>query len=433
VAVKGTWINTVCINKSKINGKLCAPPSKSAAHRALLCAALAGGGTVRGLELSDDIAATRDAVAALSVQTTTLEDHGRTTVRLISAPLPQTAEVDCRESGTTLRLVLPLLAARGVTATLSGRGRLPRRPLGVYADLLPDHGVGLMFPDDGSTLPLHLQGRLTPGRFAMPGDVSSQFISGLLLALPLCSNDSEITLTSPLQSAPYVDMTLAAQRRAGVNVFPTATGWNVPGNQTYRPVDYTVEGDWSQAAFLLAAGALAGRVTVTGLDNDSIQGDREIVSILRRFGAKIYEEGDTVTCSQSPLHGCTVDVSQIPDLAPVLAVVASQAMGITRITGGARLRLKESDRLAALADVLRILEVPVEEQADGLMITGVPGLVGGVCVDGHNDHRIVMSLAVAGTVCRQPLTITGAGAVAKSWPTFFEEFAKIGGDVHVEQ
>ena len=424
--------STVCIYPSKIYGKLLVPPSKSAAHRALLCAALAGSGTVRGLELSDDIAATRDAVAALGVQTANTEVSGRVNIHLSAAPLPQEVTVDCCESGTTLRLMLPLLAARGVKATLIGRGRLPQRPLGAYTALFPDHGISLTSPDDGRSLPLRLCGRLTAGRFALAGDVSSQFVSGLLLALPLCAGDSEITLTSPLQSAPYVEMTLEAQRRAGIRISESGAGWRIPGGQIYRPVDQTVEGDWSQAAFLLAAGALAGSVTVTGLDSASTQGDRKIVPILRRFGAHIAVENGAVTCSRAPLHACAVDVSQIPDLAPVLAIVASQAAGVTRITGGARLRLKESDRLAALADVLRTLGVPVEEQADGLTITGVPGLAGGVCVHGHDDHRIVMSLAVAALACRQPLTIAGADCVAKSWPTFFKDFTRIGGDVHVE-
>ena len=339
------------------------------------------------------------------------------------SPLP----VDCGESGSTLRFLIPLYAARGIPAVFTGHGRLPERPLGVYADCLPPHGVTL---SAASGLPLTVTGRLTGGDFALPGDVSSQFITGLLFALPLCREDSRIRLTTPLESAGYVDMTLQVLRQAGIRVEPLEDGWFIPGSQTYRPLDTAVESDWSQAAFLLAAGALGGEVTLTGLNPASAQGDREALSLFRRFGAAVEEAPGRIVCRKAPLHGIDIDAAQIPDLVPVLAVTAALADGVTHITGAARLRLKESDRLAAVADGIRRLGGRVEEGPDSLTITGVSRLAGGRA-EGYNDHRIVMALSMAALGCEAPVTVTDAQSVAKSWPAFFEDYRAIGGTAHV--
>lgn len=411
-----------------VGGLITPPPSKSAAHRALLCAALAGGGTVRGITDSEDMQATLRALPALGALPAA---EGETVTFSPTAPLsggPVT--VDCGESGSTLRFLIPLFAAKGIPAVFTGRGRLPERPLGVYADCLPGHGVTLGFPEGGDSLPLSVSGRLGAGRYVLPGDVSSQFITGLLLALPLCGGDSEIVLSTPLESAAYVTMTVEAMARAGVAVETTGSGWRVPGGQTYRPHEETVEADWSQAAFLLAAGALGGGTVLTGLNPRSVQGDREALALFRRFGAAVTEEGGRIHCRRAPLHGIDIDASQIPDLVPVLAVTAALAEGTTRITGAARLRLKESDRLAAAAHCLRLLGGRVEERPDGLVIEGCPSLSGGE-VPGYNDHRIVMSMAVAALGCRGPVTIGDAGSVRKSWPAFFTDYQRIGGIVHV--
>ena len=402
------------ISPSIIRGTLTPPPSKSAAHRLLIAAALAGEGRVRGLSLSADMEATLRAVRGLGVSVR-LEGNAAC---FTAAPLPPSAAplpVDCGESGSTLRFLIPLYAARGVPAVFTGHGRLPERPLGVYADCLPAHGVALSAV---SGLPLTVSGRLTGGDFALPGDVSSQFITGLLFALPLCREDSRIRLTTPLESAGYVDMTLQVLRQAGIRVEPLEDGWFIPGNQTYQPLDAAVESDWSQAAFLLAAGALGGSITLTGLNTASAQGDREALALFRRFGAAIEEAPGRITCRKAPLHGIDIDAAQIPDLVPVLAVTA------------ARLRLKESDRLAAVADGVRRLGGRVEEGPDFLTITGVPRLTGGRA-EGVNDHRIVMALAVAALGCEAPVTVTDAESVAKSWPAFFEDYRAIGGTAHV--
>ncbi len=414
------------ISPSVIRGTLTPPPSKSAAHRLLIAAALAGEGRVRGLSLSADMEATLRAVRGLGVSVR-LDGDAACFAPAPPSSSPSPLPVDCGESGSTLRFLIPLYAARGIPAVFTGHGRLPERPLGVYADCLPPHGVTL---SAASGLPLTVTGRLTGGDFALPGDVSSQFITGLLFALPLCREDSRIRLTTPLESAGYVDMTLQVLRQAGIRVEPLEDGWFIPGSQTYRPLDTAVESDWSQAAFLLAAGALGGEVTLTGLNPASAQGDREALSLFRRFGAAVEEAPGRIVCRKAPLHGIDIDAAQIPDLVPVLAVTAALADGVTHITGAARLRLKESDRLAAVADGVRRLGGRVEEGPDFLTITGVSRLAGGRA-EGYNDHRIVMALSMAALGCEAPVTVTDAQSVAKSWPAFFEDYRAIGGTAHV--
>ena len=414
------------ISPSVIRGTLTPPPSKSAAHRLLIAAALAGEGRVRGLSLSADMEATLRAVRGLGVSVR-LDGDAACFAPAPPSSSPSPLPVDCGESGSTLRFLIPLYAARGIPAVFTGHGRLPERPLGVYADCLPPHGVTL---SAASGLPLTVTGRLTGGDFALPGDVSSQVITGLLFALPLCREDSRIRLTTPLESAGYVDMTLQVLRQAGIRVEPLEDGWFIPGSQTYRPLDTAVESDWSQAAFLLAAGALGGEVTLTGLNPASAQGDREALSLFRRFGAAVEEAPGRIVCRKAPLHGIDIDAAQIPDLVPVLAVTAALADGVTHITGAARLRLKESDRLAAVADGIRRLGGRVEEGPDSLTITGVSRLAGGRA-EGYNDHRIVMALSMAALGCEAPVTVTDAQSVAKSWPAFFEDYRAIGGTAHV--
>ena len=414
------------ISPSVIRGTLTPPPSKSAAHRLLIAAALAGEGRVRGLSLSADMEATLRAVRGLGVSVR-LDGDAACFAPAPPSSSPSPLPVDCGESGSTLRFLIPLYAARGIPAVFTGHGRLPERPLGVYADCLPPHGVTL---SAASGLPLTVTGRLTGGDFALPGDVSSQFITGLLFALPLCREDSRIRLTTPLESAGYVDMTLQVLRQAGIRVEPLEDGWFIPGSQTYRPLDTAVESDWSQAAFLLAAGALGGEVTLTGLNPASAQGDREALSLFRRFGAAVEEAPGRIVCRKAPLHGIDIDAAQIPDLVPVLAVTAALADGVTHITGAARLRLKESVRLAAVADGIRRLGGRVEEGPDSLTITGVSRLAGGRA-EGYNDHRIVMALSMAALGCEAPVTVTDAQSVAKSWPAFFEDYRAIGGTAHV--
>ena len=414
---------SVRVKAASAVGIFAAPPSKSAAHRALIAAALSGESRICGITHSEDMEATLRCLAALGID---FECDGEA-VTFRGKRDGGAAIVDCGESGSTLRFFVPIFAALGYEATFVGHGRLPERPLTVYEECLPSHGAILSKPSvDGGIL--HVSGRLRGGRYAVAGDVSSQFITGLLLALPLCEEDSEIVLTTPLQSGDYVAMTIDILREAGIDITKTADGFAIKGGQTYSLREHTVEGDWSQAAFLLVAGAIGGDITVTNLCRDSLQGDKRIVQLLAAMGADIAWENDAVRCRKAPLHGIEADVADIPDLVPILSVAAAAADGDSRWTNAARLRIKESDRLASTAALITSLGGVCEEREDALIVTGAPLHGGTVC--GENDHRIVMSGAVASLATGDEVTLTDAHSVAKSWPNFFEVFKAWGGTVH---
>ncbi|WP_444658683.1 3-phosphoshikimate 1-carboxyvinyltransferase [Caproiciproducens sp. R2] len=399
----------VTISPSVLSGSILVPPSKSAAHRAAICSALAGGAPLfDGEAISNDITATCRAMRAIC--------GGGDPVR-----------IDCGESGSTLRFLIPVAAALGLNAEFTGSGRLPERPIGVYLDCLPRHGVSCRTQGG---LPLSVSGRMTPGRFVLPGNVSSQFITGLLLALPLLDGDSELILSSPLESAGYVDMTVEIMREYGVTAEPAENGWNIAGRQKYRPCAYRVERDWSQAAFFLAAGALGGTLRLEGLNRDSCQGDHAAERLFREFGAKAEWHGSVLSISPNELKGMEIDASQIPDLVPVLAATAAFCRGRTRIYNAQRLRIKESDRLFAMADGLTKLGGRVTETDDGLLIDGVPALHGGKA-EGFNDHRIVMALSIAALKAGGSVTVTDAQSVQKSYPAFFEDYNRLGGKANV--
>lgn len=422
--------STVLLTPGRLCGTVDAPPSKSAAHRGLLCAALAaltspqeGPSTLAPLALSADIAATLGAVRALGVRE---EWRGDACTLRPGEPPRGRVEIDCGESGSTLRFLIPIAAALGAPAVFTGRGRLPQRPIGLYGELLPQHGVACGGPGG---LPFSVSGRLAPGEFALPGNVSSQFVTGLLLALPLLEGDSQIVLTTPLESAAYVEMTVQAMAAFGVAVHPVKDGWLVPGGQRYRPCRWQVEGDWSQAAFFLAAGALGGDVAVRGLRPDSLQGDKAAAGLLAQGGALLSWEEGALRCRAGAWRGVAIDASQIPDLVPILAAAFALAEGETVICRAERLRLKESDRLAAMAQGLNALGARVRETADGLAIAGVPALRGGLA-EGANDHRVVMALSIAALRAQGECRITGGDSIRKSYPDFFDHYHQLGGNVH---
>jgi len=404
-------MSQVSLHPSVLSGKITIPPSKSAAHRAVICSALANGPDIfpAGAHLSNDITVTSLAMKAL---------HN---------PKSMNIQIDCGESGSTLRFLIPIAAALGIRTEFTGHGRLPERPIGVYLDCLPNHGVSCK---TAGGLPLVIDGQLTPGKFVLPGNISSQFITGLLLALPLLKGDSELALSSPLESAGYVDMTIEIMQDFGITVNPIANGWRIAGNQSYQPRDYRVERDWSQAAFFLAAGALGGNLELEGLNPNSCQGDRAAETLFVAFGAKTQWKDSALSVTAQTLSGIEIDASQIPDLVPVLAVTAALSKGRTRIYNAQRLRIKESDRLAAMANGLTRLGGKVQQTDDGLLIDGVTRLHGGE-VDGCNDHRIVMAFAIAALNADGCVTISDAQSIQKSYPTFFEDYNQLGGNAHV--
>lgn len=416
----------VLITPSKLKGSIEAIPSKSHAHRVLIAQKLAqlqGQNKTDSLDIptfSEDIGATKNCLVQLDK----------------SMPY-----LDCKESGSTLRFMLPVAMALKDEAVFIGTGKLPYRPISPLKEEMENHGCRfLMGSKNQSSSDKYkeictIRGRLKAGTYELAGNVSSQFITGLLFALPLLDNDSELRLTTKLESAGYVDLTLDVLRSFNITINQKLTDegfiiYEIPGKQRYtEPDGLTIQGDWSNAGFWLACGALGGDITVTGLDMTSSQRDKEIVSILQKMGADITASSDgSITCRGTKLKGAEVSVSQIPDIVPVLAAVMSQAAGASMITNAERLKIKESDRLKTVYDFLSRLGADITYAGAGLSLTGRKTLEGGE-VSSHNDHRIAMAAAVASCGCAQPVIIHGAEAVRKSYPGFFRDFASLGGNV----
>jgi 3-phosphoshikimate 1-carboxyvinyltransferase len=410
---RSSTTSIVKIQPSVLSGRILVPPSKSAVHRAIICSTLAGNGAAFSSAeqfLSDDLLTTTRAMNAV---------HAHRGNKML--------KIDCGESGSTLRFLIPVVAALGIRTEFTGHGQLPERPIGVYLDCLPEHGISCK---TAGGLPLTVSGRLEPGEFVLPGNVSSQFISGLMLALPLLKKDSRIVLSSPLESASYVAMTVEMLSDFGIRIGNLNSGWHIAGNQSYLPRQCRMERDWSQAAFFLAAGALGGTIKLDGLNPTSCQGDRAAEQLFRAFGAKVEWNKSTLCVSPKRLNGLTIDASQIPDLVPILAATAAVCKGRTRIYNAQRLRIKESDRLAAMADGLTRLGGKVQQTDDGLIIDGVHRLHGGE-VNGYNDHRIVMAFAIAALKADGCVSITDARSINKSYPTFFTDYNTLGGNANV--
>ena len=405
----------VRITPKKLSGAVVPPPAKSAAHRIIIAAALGDGvSTIRNVAFSKDIDATLRCMGVLGAA---WSQQGEKTicVRGIGKTKPHFAALpcfDCGESGSTLRFVIPIALALCGGGVFTGQGRLMERPMQPYFDLFTEHGI--RFSQSGNCLTV--EGALRAGEYRLAGNVSSQFFTGLLFALSLLDAPSRVISTTELESADYVTMTVEAMASAGVRVEGSAAErmFTVyPG--LYRPVDTTVEADWSQSGFWYAAKALGSAVEVQGLNPHSAQGDRVMASLYQQL------------CCPGEV---TVDLAPIPDLLPPLAVIAAVREGTTRFINGARLRMKESDRLKTVGCMIKALGGCAEEGEDSLTVRGVPSLSGGT-VDGANDHRIVMASAVAATACRGSVTILGGEAAAKSYPDFFEVYRSWGGEVHV--
>jgi len=419
-------MQSILVNPGDLEGRVRVPLSKSLLHRSLICASLAGDLSLADLGeegLSDDIFTTKGCVH--TVMAARLEQlHGHT----LSGNDP--VFFDCRESGSTLRFLVPLVAALGIPARIVGSGRLPLRPLGEYTEIFDGKGVWMEFPGHDRILPLKVTGQLKPGIFKVPGNISSQYISGLLMALPLLADDSEIVLTTPLESEPYVEMTRDVMRAFGVETEKISGGYNIRGGQTYkRTAPYRAEPDFSQAAFWLVAEYLGHNVSVLDLPLHSSQGDREIQTLL----IKLKDSACAAAAAQEA--SIEIDVSQFPDLVPILAVAAAATGCITKITHAERLRLKECDRLKATCDMLTRLGAEIEETRDGLIISGRSYFSGSplfkACeVDSFHDHRMVMAAAIAATRADGPVRISDYRAVDKSYPDFFRNFRMAGGLAH---
>ena len=417
----------VTIYPGSLAGEVLIPASKSMSHRAVICAGLAEGiSNINNIGISQDIEATCEAMRNLGIKVERLASSLR--IKGSAVLEPKDFRIDCRESGSTLRFIIPIAALTGKSAVFYGEEGLTGRSLVPYLNIFDEQGI--KYKTNCGKLPLHINGRLAPGEYKLAGNISSQFISGLMFALPLMDGDSRITITNKLESKPYVNLTMKILKDFSIGVENhDYREFVIRGNQKYGTTDYTVEGDFSQAAFWLVAGTLGSHVACRGLDMNSIQGDKLLLDIIGEMGGEIVVSYDTVKSSPSAAKGAVIDASQCPDLVPILAVLGALSKGRTEIINAERLRLKESDRLKAISRELGKLGACIMEKQKGLIIDGVKSLKGGR-VDSWNDHRIAMALAIAATKCQEPVIISNASCVNKSYPDFWEHYKALGGRIN---
>ena len=411
----------VRIKPIKPNGDIWAISSKSDAHRAIICSALADDNTkVHISHISKDIEATLNCIEKMEAKISKKDNVYEITPM---KTIPENPVLDCGESGSTLRFLLPVVSALGCGATFVGGGRLPQRPMETIVDLLKEHGNTF----SSSHLPITVCGKTSAGVFDIAGNVSSQFISGLLFALPLLKEKSVIRLTSELQSSSYVDMTVNTLKSFGVNISQNKNEYIINGKDSYiSPKEYIVEGDWSNSAFFMVLGALGGKVTIKNLDIASSQSDKMILDVMSLAGVDYAVSDNEITVQKSHITPFDFDVSECPDLFPVLAILACKAKGKSTLYNAKRLRIKESDRIKTTKELILSLGGMAEETEDSLVIYGNGKLTGGVA-DSFNDHRIAMSAFVASAMCENDIILKDAKAIDKSYPSFMEDFNKIGG------
>ena len=403
---------------SALSGEVSIPPSKSAAHRALICAALSDGSSrITPYCTSKDIKATVSCLRALGMN---IADDEKGYI-LSSGNTTKGKTLNFNESGSTARFLLPIAAALGADITGVGEGRLPNRPMDTLTKLFREHGVEA----SSDNLPLTLKGKMSGGDFYLPGNISSQYISGLLLAAPLINEEVNIIPTTALESVGYIDMTVSAMKRFGVNALETEKGWRVLKNSKYTAHNTRIEGDWSQAAFFMSAAAIGGDIKISGLDFDSLQGAMAALDVFAACGANISITDNVLHIKHGELRGIEVNAKDIPDMVPAIAVTAAFATGKTVIHSAERLRIKESDRIKTTLAMLNAFGIKTIEQEDGMIIYG--GKPKGAVVDGANDHRIVMAAAIGAAFAEGESLIKGYEAINKSYPEFFEDFKRIGG------
>lgn len=408
----------------RMKGEIDAIASKSDAHRALIAASLADAPTKLLLNsTSNDIKATSDCLKSAGAEIN--EDNMNLTVSPIDKAVKE-AVFDCGESGSTIRFLIPVAAALGINSVFTGSGRLPERPQGPLLNALAEHGVKVS-PD--GEFPIKTEGRLQSGIFTLPGNVSSQFVTGLLFALPLLDGDSEIKLIPPVESKPYINMTLSTLNKFGIEVNEDGNSYFITGNQKYiSPKEIKIDGDWSNGAFFATFGAVSD-IKINGLFASSVQGDKKIIDIVKAMGADVKQYENGVYIRKNELHGIDIDVKDIPDLVPVIATLAVFAEGQTKIFNAGRLRLKESDRLATVTRFIRAAGGDIEELPDGLIINGSKKINESFTVDAENDHRLVMAAAMLASDA--VVTVKNAQSVNKSYPKFFEDLRKLGGKCDV--
>ncbi|MCO8192854.1 3-phosphoshikimate 1-carboxyvinyltransferase [Anaerofustis sp. NSJ-163] len=406
-------MDNILIKPRKLSGEVVVPPSKSMAHRAIICAALSKGKSIiDNIDLSDDIIATINAARSMGAKIEI--DNRKVAVEgILSSPNNEDFIVDCNESGSTLRFFVPITMLLNQKKTFIGKGNLGKRPLNVFYEIFDKQGIKYSYKKD--ILDLQVEGKLKPDTFYVRGDISSQFITGLLFALPLLNDDSKIVITSKLESKSYLDLTLSMLDKFGIEIEnKDYKEFIIKGNQEYKAMDYTVEGDYSQAAFFLSANYIGNDIDIKGLDENSLQGDKEILKWL-----EVLKNDENKV----------IDATNCPDIIPILTVCAALTKGKTEIINAGRLRIKECDRLTAISTQLNKLGADIIEHEESLTINGVDSLNGGY-VDSFKDHRISMSLAITSSRCKDDIIIKDYMCVKKSYPHFYEDFKKLGGEIN---
>ncbi len=418
----------VIIKNSPLEGVINIPSSKSLCHRAIIAASLASGvSKISNITFSKDILATIDAMkscgAKIDIDGNTLTIHGSKVKRVNRL-------IDANESGSTIRFMIPIALVCNEEITFTGKNNLVNRPLDPFFTIFDE--LNIKYERGEAYLPLKVYSGLKSGIYKIRGDISSQFITGLLYALPLLDGDSKIVVTTNLESKGYIDLTLDVLKDFGISIINNNyQEFMIKGNQEYKPHDYSVEGDFSQSAFFLVANLLGANISLSMMNMDSHQGDKKILKDLEDFGAIISYKDGLLRADSNNLHGATIDFSQSPDLGPALTVLASLVDGDSKFINAARLRIKECDRITCMKEELEKLGAKITEFADGMDITGVKRFKGAT-VASHNDHRVAMSLAMASLKCDGDIKILNAECVSKSFPSFWKEFEKLGGQVIYE-
>jgi len=412
----------VLINPSKLSGTITIPPSKSQSHRAIICAAMAKGKSViNNVVLSDDVLATLSAMEKIGAKI--IRNNHRLIIQGVSRiSISDDNFIDCNESGSTLRFLIPLLSLSRQKIVLTGKPSLFKRPMGVYEQLFKNCNLCYQANDKS----IIINGAIPEGVYRIPGNISSQFVSGLMFALPMQKGDSIIEIEGELESKEYIDMTIDIMKQFGVIIETVDSKYYIRGNQKYVPTHLCIEGDYSQMAFFAVAGMLSGDILCKNIIKDSIQPDRRILDCLHQMNGFYDWTENGIFFRYSNTVGATIDVSQSPDIAPIIAILGALSEGTTIIENAARLKFKESNRLQSTYDTLRKMNVDVQMTDSSLIIKGQPLVEGGI-FESFNDHRIVMAVAIAAIKANHPVTIKNAEAINKSYPTFFEDYQTLGG------
>lgn len=416
----------VLITPSRLAGSITIPPSKSQSHRAIIAASLSKGKSViNNVLLSDDVTATISAMQKLGVKI--VQNNHQLIIQGISRIyVADDNFIDCNESGSTLRFLIPILSLSRQKIVITGKPGLLKRPMTIYEQIFKDRGLFYQQTDKS----IIINGPLPADVYKIPGNVSSQFVSGLLFALPLLKENSKIEISGELESKEYVDMTISVLRTFGIIIYEKDNEYLIPGNQQYKPTHLTIEGDFSQMAFFATAGLIGADIHCLGMSKNSLQPDQKYLDFVEKMKGHFTWSNSEIIFHRSVTAGTSIDVSQSPDIAPILAVLGALSSGTTIIENAARLKYKESNRLSSTYETLKKMNIDVEMTDSSLVIKGKPTIDGGT-FDSYNDHRIVMAIAIAAIRSNHPIIIKNAEAVNKSYPTFFHDYQNLGGNVTI--